>query len=123
LSLKILADEDVNFRIIEALRELNFDVISISENNKGISDFEVIKLCRRHNSVLLTEDSDFGEWVFAHKEKNIGIIFLRYKIQDLKEIITSLTAVLNNYKENIQRKFIVINKNKIRVRDIAESES
>ena len=39
---------------------------------------EIIGLAKRFNALLLTEDSDFGHWVFAKKEKEISVIFLRY---------------------------------------------
>ncbi len=47
---------------------------------QGISDKEVLNLAREFNAILITEDSDFGEWVFAHREKITGVIFLRYKV-------------------------------------------
>ena len=62
----ILADENVDFRIISALRNLDFQVISIQEDYKSIPDSEVIKISKESNSIILTEDKDFGEWVFAH---------------------------------------------------------
>ena len=40
------------------------------------------------------EDKDFGEWVFSYKEKNIGIIFLRYKPNEIKEISRTLLRLL-----------------------------
>jgi hypothetical protein len=38
--MKIIADESVDFGIIKKLRENNFEIISISESNAGISDIE-----------------------------------------------------------------------------------
>jgi predicted nuclease of predicted toxin-antitoxin system len=69
LAFKILADEDVDFRIVTALKNKAFDVISVLRDYKGASDEEVIGLAKRFNAILLTEDSDFGHWVFARKEK------------------------------------------------------
>lgn len=40
LKMKIIADESVDFGIIKKLRENNFEIISISESNAGISDIE-----------------------------------------------------------------------------------
>ena len=65
---KILADENVDYRIIKELRKKGFNVISVLDNYKGISDKEVLGQANKENSLLLTEDSDFGEWVFVHKE-------------------------------------------------------
>ncbi len=59
MQLKILADEDVDFRIVTALKNKAFDVISVLRQYQGISDEEVIRLAKSFNALLLTEDSDF----------------------------------------------------------------
>ncbi len=88
------------------------------EGQRGLSDREIIEVCREENAILITEDSDFGEWVFAHKEKGFSVLFLRYNQSDLEQICQALLNVLEKYKDNITRKFIVITKNKIRIRDL-----
>jgi len=115
LCLKIVGDENVNYRIIKALREKGIEVLSIHEEYRGISDEEVLKLVVSVNGILLTEDSDFGEWVFAHKKK-AGVIFLRYPSQKIEEIIASLLKILE--KENLQNKFVVITPKKVRIREL-----
>jgi hypothetical protein len=42
LSLRILADESVDYRIVKALRNKSFEVISVVEENPGIPDNDVI---------------------------------------------------------------------------------
>ncbi len=63
----ILADENIDFRIITALRDSGLKVVSIQEDFKSVSDSEVIKISRESNSIILTEDKDFGEWVLLIK--------------------------------------------------------
>lgn len=74
----ILADENIHYFIIKTLREADFNVISVSEISNGIKDEKVIIWAIQNNYLLLTEDKDFGEWVFAHHVKNLSVIFLRY---------------------------------------------
>ncbi|MDQ1340500.1 MAG: hypothetical protein QG567_1657 [Campylobacterota bacterium] len=71
----IVADENINFKIIKKLRESGFDVYSIMEECGGINDEDVIDVAKEKRAILLTEDSDFGEWVFAHGIK-ISALFL-----------------------------------------------
>jgi len=78
LPLRILADENVDFRIVTALKRSVHDVVSVLKEYQGIPDEDVLGLARKLGAVLLTEDSDFGKWVFAHNVREIGIIFLRY---------------------------------------------
>lgn len=84
----------------------------------GVSDKEVMEVARRHNAILLTEDSDFGEWIFAHKEKNVSVIFLRYKSDEIMAITASLIRLLNRYDIALYGKFAVITVKKVRVREI-----
>jgi len=118
LASKILADEDVDFRIVTALKNKTFDVISVLREYQGMSDEDVIGITKRFNAILLTEDSDFGHWVFARKEKEISVIFLRYENKELGNIINSLLKVLNSFGSSLYGKFVVITANKIRIREI-----
>lgn len=115
---KIIADEDVDFRIVTALKSKAFDVLSVLREYQGISDEEVIGLAKSFKALLLTEDSDFGHWVFARNEKDISVIFLRYDSRDLNSIIDSLIKVLNEHGASLYGKFVVITVNKIRIRDV-----
>lgn len=117
LSIKILVDESVNFSIVKLLRGNNLEVISVSEKYSGVPDEEVLKLARENSALLLTEDKDFGKWVFAHKEKVSSVIFLRYKMGDLNKIIQALNKVLMN-PQTLSNRFIVVTAKKIRFRDI-----
>lgn len=88
------------------------------EKYRSIQDKKVLELARECESILLTEDSDFGEWIFSQREKSMGVIFLRYKPDDIEKISNSLIHVLNKYKDTLSNKFAVIKANKIRIREI-----
>lgn len=118
MHLKILADECVDFRIIKKLRTEGFTVISVLEKYRSIPDKKVLELARKSKAILLTEDSDFGEWIFSHKEKGVGVIFLRYKPNDIEIMLRSVIYLLNKYKDTLSNKFTVIKPRKIRIRDI-----
>lgn len=65
----ILADENIDANLITFLRAEGIEVYSVRENHQGITDAEVIELSKHPPRIILTEDKDFGEWVYAHKEK------------------------------------------------------
>ena len=77
MGLKLLADECLDFRIVLNLRTEGFNTISVLKDYQSISDKEVLNLAKKLSAILITEDSDFGEWTFAHKGKSTGVIFLR----------------------------------------------
>lgn len=114
----LLADENINSVIINSIRNIGIDVFSISEECPGITDEEVINLSLNPPRIIITEDKDFGEWVFAHNIKNISVIFLRYKYKDLLKIISALLSILNNNPKFLTGKFITITTNKVRIRSL-----
>jgi len=114
----ILADESVNYKIVKELRNHGFEVISILEKHPSISDKAVLERSIEYEAIVLTEDSDFGEWIFAHKAKANGVIFLRYNTQDFVEITDSLIKVLNTAGDLLYGKFLVITVKKVRMREI-----
>ena len=113
-----MADENISRKIIKALRERDYEVISIAEEYIGSSDEKVIGLSKKFNALILTQDSDFGEWVFSHREKDISVVFLRYKPIKIDLIINSLILTLEKYDAGLFGKFIVITPDKIRIRRI-----
>jgi predicted nuclease of predicted toxin-antitoxin system len=74
----IIADENVERYWIELLRTSGHTVYSIQENHAGTADSEIINIVRERKGILLTEDKDFGELVFAYSIKDISVCFLRY---------------------------------------------
>jgi len=118
LKLLLLADESVNLKIVKVLRNQDIEVLAVAEMRPGISDAAVLQLSFESQALLLTEDRDFGEWVFAHQAATPGVIYLRYRVKELIDILAALTKVLSAYHNSLYGKFVVITANKIRIREI-----
>ena len=114
----IIADECVNRNLVIFLRQAGYEVTYIAEINSGIPDIEVLKASKNLKGILITEDSDFGEWVFAHKITTVTIIFFRYNKEDFEVIEQYLLESLRKLEQEESTQFITINKNKIRYRNI-----
>jgi hypothetical protein len=69
-------------------------VTSIYESARGIKDEQIIEMALKYDFLLLTEDKDSGEWVFAHHAKGLSVLFLRYSFDELEEIIHALIYLL-----------------------------
>ncbi len=65
--IRFLADECCDFIVVRTLRNIGYDVLSVSEEFSSASDLQVLKRAVDENRIILTEDKDFGEWVFAHE--------------------------------------------------------
>jgi predicted nuclease of predicted toxin-antitoxin system len=114
----ILADENIDDRIIASLRHKGISVYSVKESNRGISDELVIALSQNPNRLILTEDKDFGEWVYAHQKTDISVILLRYHYKDTFLMIDILLNVLESKKEYLFGKYTTITVDKIRIRSL-----
>lgn len=114
----IIADECLNGNLVRALENAGFTVHSIARNDSGIDDRRVLEVAERLGGVLITEDSDFGEWVFAHHLTKVTVVFLRYRKADYLVILNFLLHYLREIEETADRQFITVNKNKIRFRKI-----
>jgi predicted nuclease of predicted toxin-antitoxin system len=118
LSIKIIADENIDDLIIKSLRDEQYYILSIKESHRGIKDYEIIQLANQSQCLILTEDKDFGEWIFSHGIISVGIIFLRYSELDKLAIIHSLLKLIKDHEDTLLKKFTVVTKNKIRIREI-----
>jgi predicted nuclease of predicted toxin-antitoxin system len=113
-----IADENIDSSIIRELRNFSIEVLSIREKYPGISDEDIINLPVEQPKIIITEDKDFGEWVFAHQKKNISVILLRYEHKDRKEIIKILQNLLSKNLNEITGKFYSVSTKKVRIREI-----
>jgi predicted nuclease of predicted toxin-antitoxin system len=77
--LEFVADESCAGPVIRALRLAGHDVIAIAEVSKGIPDERVIERAFSEGRVLLTEDADFGELVYARGQPSAGVILGRQR--------------------------------------------
>ena len=97
----ILADENIDANMVSMLRSHGIEVSSVAENNRGISDAEVIELSKNPPKIILTEDKDFGEWVYAHNENEISVILLRYKVEDSQTILSLLLKLIETRGDDL----------------------
>jgi len=114
----ILADENTHIDLIRALRKIPLDVLSIKEDHRGMQDEEIIQFAKTNARIILTEDKDFGEWVFAHNIKGLSVIFLRYHFSETAQMIKIVSEILKAGTEKYQNKFTTITTRKIRIREI-----
>ena len=112
----ILADENIDHSVIACLRTEGIEVYSIYENQRGTTDLDIVTLSRNPPRIILTEDKDFADIVFAYQTKGISVILLRYSFDETERITNILINFLRNNISEIWGKFITITTSKIRIR-------
>jgi predicted nuclease of predicted toxin-antitoxin system len=114
--MKIVADENLAYRMIKALRNEGFEVISIEEDTPSIPDNNVLSVAVKENALLITEDKDFGDLVMLHKLPHKGILLLRLSGMETDEKVIRTLDVIETYREELKDSFTVVDAKKVRIR-------
>ena len=116
--MKIVADESVNYRLVELLRQNDYEIVPICDVASGITDKEVIQFAQNLYAMVITEDKDFGELVFSHQIKDVSIVFLRYDKTEEITIGQNLLKALAEVDFSASYVFVTITAQKIRLTTI-----
>ncbi len=76
--MRFLADECCDFAAVRSLRADGHDVLAVSEFQQRSVDKDVMELALTDDRILLTEDKDFGQLVFAGRVDSPGVILIRF---------------------------------------------
>ena len=110
-----LADESCDFTIVRALRTAGHEVIAVAEISPRAEDQEVLKLAVRQKRILLTEDKDFGQLVYSHGQKTLGVIFLRFPSSARRQISRAVINLVKQQGEKLAGCFITVQPGRIRI--------
>ena len=116
MTLKFLADESCDFAVVRCLRAAAYDVDAIMETASGASDANIIKMAVRSGRILMTEDRDFGDLVYAHQKEHGGIILIRYPSTTRRDMAATILALVKQKGEALAGCFVVVSPLKIRIR-------
>ena len=72
-----LADECVDAALVHRLRGAGHDVIYAAEVASGATDAQILRRANDEDRLLLTEDKDFGEFIFRLHMTVPGLLLLR----------------------------------------------
>ena len=95
--MRFLADESCDGALVRAMREAGHDVTSVRDTMRGATDRSVLDAALNEQRLLLTEDKDFGELVFAQGASALGVLLLRYpaaaRLRMARRVIDNVTAL------------------------------
>lgn len=85
--MKLLANENIPLKTVEALRSAGEDVLSVTESSPGIADAEVLRLASAQGRVIITFDRDYGDLVFGRGlPPPAGVLYLRFVPKSPREL-------------------------------------
>jgi predicted nuclease of predicted toxin-antitoxin system len=112
----ILADEGVDYPVVERPRREGWSVLYVVEMAPSISDQEVLDEANARDALLLTSDKDFGELVFRLGRINSGVILLRLAGLKPDTRASVVADVLDEYADQLVNAFTVIAPGQVRIR-------
>jgi predicted nuclease of predicted toxin-antitoxin system len=111
---RFLADESCDFGVVRVLRASGFDVAAVGEISPRATDEAVIALAVREARVLLTEDKDFGQLVYASAQPSPGVILIRYPGRARRDLFRAIGEVARRDETQLRSSFIVLQPGRIR---------
>ncbi|HOE11891.1 MAG TPA: DUF5615 family PIN-like protein [bacterium] len=113
--MRFLADECCDSTVVMALREAGHDVLAVGEQVRGAEDTDVVEMALREQRILLTEDKDFGQLVYAHGRRTLGVVFLRYPTLARYEISKDVVELVRQRGESLSGCFVTVRVGRIRI--------
>jgi predicted nuclease of predicted toxin-antitoxin system len=113
--MNFVADESCAGPVIRALREVGHDVVAIAEITKGATDEEVLERALNEKRVLITEDRDFGELVYARGRSSVGVILVRFHNSARHAKPATVVEAVAKLGQRLHNAFTVIETGRVRI--------
>jgi predicted nuclease of predicted toxin-antitoxin system len=76
----------------------------------------VLGVAVEEDRILITEDSDFGEWVFAHREKMKGVLYIRFPGNVRSRLGDTVVLFIEKHGMDLFGNFSVLQPGRARIR-------
>ena len=120
-SIRVLADENISPKVVNALRLLKIDVLK-EQGWYGKEDQELMDIAFREQRFVFTHDSDFGTLAINEGKPFYGILYLRIKNLKPSNIIQVVRRVFHQNLDIYPGTILVIEEDKIRIRHFLVKE-
>ena len=112
--MRFLVDECTGSKVAEWLRDANYEVFSVFDEARGMTDDDILAKALTENWILITNDKDFGEMVFRERRTHHGVVFMRLDDERATNKIEVLRRLLKGYAEKLPEQFVVVTETKVR---------
>lgn len=112
--MRFVADESCDFSVVRALRSAGHEVIAVVEVSPREDDDDVRERAVAADSLLITEDKDFGQLVYAHMRPTGGVLFLRFPARARRSLADTVVEVVKKQGERLIGRFTVLQPGRVR---------
>lgn len=96
-------------------------MIYVAQDQQETEDGDLADIAMSQNRIVLTEDRDFGRIVFRKEKEVPGIVYFRFSTKDRAMQWPKLKALLDAPGDGIYGHFIVIDKERTRIRPLPDA--
>lgn len=113
-----LADECVDAALVRRLRGAGHDALYVAEIASGMTEAQVLQSAYDENRHLLTEDKDYGEFVFRFRMAVPGLVLLRVDPERHLFKWTRLESAVQRFGQRLFGRYLVIEEARFRSRPL-----
>lgn len=89
--------------------------MAVVETFRGIDDEQVIEKATSDRRILITEDKDFGQLVYAGAQQSSGVIFIRFPATARASLVRAILNLVADRGDELYGLFVVIEPGRIRL--------
>ena len=112
--MKFFADESCDFTIVRALRSAGHNVVAVAETVPQAKDALVLATASQAEAILLTEDKDFGQLVYANGQASGGVMLLRYPRAARSIVASQVVELAQQRGPDLIGRFVVVEPHRVR---------
>lgn len=112
--MRFLADESCDFTVIRALHQAGHEVVAVAEVSPREEDDAVRERALAADCILITEDKDFGQLVYAAMRPTGGVILIRFPARARRNLAATVVKVVQKQGEKLLGRFIVLQPGRMR---------
>jgi predicted nuclease of predicted toxin-antitoxin system len=117
---RFLADECLGKLIVTTLRGLGHDVVWVREEARGLLDEKVLAWSVRDERILLTEDFDYADLVFARGAPATGVVILQLSSfpGGWRDVVSGVTGRIEELQGDFPGHLSVIGRTRVKRRPL-----
>lgn len=113
--MRFLADESCDFAVVRALRGAGHDVLAVAEITPSADDEDVLQSAAEQDRILITEDKDFGQLVFANKKAFAGVLLIRFPSSARSGLPCAVLEFVDRRGSRMREHFAVLKPGRARI--------
>ena len=83
--MRFLVDECAGPKVAKWLRDNGHDAVSVFDEFRGIPDEDILAKAVETNSILITNDKDFGEMIFRERREHLRCRVLEARRREVRQ--------------------------------------